>query len=137
MNHNRRNKFESKLLESSESAEEIIIPPESKTKNTTRLIDPEVFDEHEQMLYAKLCRKENVPTPAQAAPLRCRYFHGKSAFSKIAPFKTEEASLKPYIVVYHNVLFDTEIELIKTMALARVRRCVEECTLYNEKSFNL
>lgn len=121
MNHNRRDKFESKLLEASQSAEEIIIPPEPKTANTTRLINPDVFDKHEQMLYAKLCRKENARTPAQAAPLRCRYLHGKSAFGKIAPFKVEEASLNPYIVVYYNVLFDTEIEPIKTMALARVR----------------
>lgn len=54
------------------------------------------------------------------APLRCRYVTNKSAFLKIAPLKLEEANLKPYIVVYHDIIYDTEMEVIKNMAKPRV-----------------
>lgn len=67
-----------------------------------------------------LCRNAIGRTPAELAPLRCRYVTNKSAFLKIAPLKLEEAHLKPYIVVYHDVLYDNEIELIKSMAKPRV-----------------
>lgn len=114
------NKFQIKLFESNQ-LKKVIIPPSTPIiLNTTRLINPEVFDEHEQMIYAKLCRKENVPTPSQLAPLRCRYDHGHTPFGKIAPFKLEEVSLKPYIVLYYGAMFDSEIEVVKKMALNRV-----------------
>lgn len=32
----------------------------------------------------------------------------------------EEASLNPYIVVYHDVLYDSEIEKIKEISLPKV-----------------
>lgn len=66
------------------------------------------------------CRGELFQSPKEAAKLKCRYVYNKSSFIKIAPLKMEEASLKPYIVVYHDVLYDSEIEVIKTMAKPRV-----------------
>lgn len=53
------------------------------------------------------------------AELKCRYITENSPFLKIAPLKLEEASLKPYIVVYHDV-YDKEIEFIKQTAKPRV-----------------
>lgn len=120
----RKTKFQIKLFESNK-LKNVIIPPVPIVLNTTRLINPDLFDEHEQMLYAKLCRKENIPTPSQLAPLRCRYDHGQTPFGIIAPFKLEEASMKPYIVLYYNAIFDSEIEVVKKMALARVNFCLD------------
>lgn len=67
-----------------------------------------------------LCRNAISRSPAELAPLRCRYVTNKSPFLKIAPLKLEEAHLKPYIVIYHDVIYDAEIELIKQMAKPRV-----------------
>lgn len=67
-----------------------------------------------------LCRNEIRLTPVELAKLRCRYVTNNSAFLKIAPLKLEEAYLKPYIVIYHDVMYDDEIDLIKKMAKPRV-----------------
>lgn len=70
--------------------------------------------------YHKLCRGELVPDPKILAQLKCRYVMDKSPFLKISPIKLEEVSLNPHVVVYHDVIYDREIELIKQMAKPRV-----------------
>lgn len=80
------------------------------------------YTSHERQMYEKLCRGEAGPTPELLAQLKCRYVANKP-FLKIAPLKLEEANLKPYIVVYHDVMYDNEIELIKQMAKPRVSKC--------------
>lgn len=67
-----------------------------------------------------LCRNEIRLTPAELSKLSCKYVTNNSPFLKIAPLKLEEAHLKPYIVIYHDVIYDNEIDLIKTMAKPRV-----------------
>ena len=79
-----------------------------------------MFDLSERRLYELLCRGDIKPSPAQLAPLRCRYINNNSAFLKIAPLKIEEANLNPYIVVFHDIMYDSEIELIKKLAKPRV-----------------
>lgn len=76
----------------------------------------------ERDYYEALCRNEVHPDPALLAKLRCRYVTNKSPFLKIAPLKLEEAYLKPYIVIYHDVISDKEIEVIKQMAKPRFKR---------------
>lgn len=68
--------------------------------------------EFEKKLYEALCRGDVKPSPKEMAPLRCRYMTNTSAFLKIAPLKVEEVSLDPYVVVFHEVMYDTEIEKI-------------------------
>ncbi|XP_017058719.1 prolyl 4-hydroxylase subunit alpha-2 isoform X2 [Drosophila ficusphila] len=48
--------------------------------------------------------------------LHCRYNTTSSPFLKLAPFRMEELSLSPYIVLYHNVLSDGEIEKLQRMS---------------------
>lgn len=79
-----------------------------------------IYSAHEREMYEKLCRNEVGPEPHVLATLKCRYTTNRSPFLKIAPLKLEEASLKPYIVIYHDVMSDNEIELIKQMAKPRV-----------------
>ncbi|KAH8328021.1 hypothetical protein KR067_003073, partial [Drosophila pandora] len=45
--------------------------------------------------------------------LVCRYNATTTPFLKLAPLKLEEVSLDPYIVLYHNVISDREIEEMK------------------------
>lgn len=67
-----------------------------------------------------LCRNEILLTPAELSKLKCKYVTNNSYFLKIAPLKLEEAYLKPYIVIYHEVIYDEEIEFVKKMAKPRV-----------------
>lgn len=46
--------------------------------------------------------------------------------------KLEEASKDPYIVVYYDVIFDSEIELIKKMARPRFRRATVQNSVTGE-----
>lgn len=82
--------------------------------------DPKVYTNAERGLYERLCRGEVHPHPLQLAPLRCRYVSNSNPFLKLAPLKLEEASLTPYIVIYHDVMSDDEILTIQNMAKPRV-----------------
>lgn len=72
-------------------------------------------------LYGQVCRGETTKTPKELAELHCRYV-SRSFFSKIAPFKVEEANLDPYLLIYHEVLYDTEIEILKNISKPRIYR---------------
>ncbi|XP_060646476.1 prolyl 4-hydroxylase subunit alpha-1 [Drosophila nasuta] len=84
--------------------------------------DPGVFDMTERKAYEMLCRGELKPSPAELRPLRCRYVTNNVPFLRIAPLKLEEAHKDPYIVIYHDAMYDSEIEIIKRMARPRFRR---------------
>jgi prolyl 4-hydroxylase len=53
--------------------------------------------------------------------LRCRYITNGVAFLKLQPIKEEEAYLNPRILIYHDVITDKEIDIVKKMAQPRVR----------------
>ncbi|CAD7090460.1 unnamed protein product [Hermetia illucens] len=95
--------------------------------------NPLVYDESEKKLYEMLCRGELKPTPAQQRPLRCRYISHNNPFLKLAPFKVEEANLDPYIVIFHEVIHDHEIEYVKKSAKPRFKRA----TVQNSKTGEL
>jgi len=76
----------------------------------------------EREYYERLCRGEKLLDDKVAARLKCRYTTGRHPFLKIQPVKVEEAALKPYIVVYHEVISDDEIETVKKLAQPRFRR---------------
>lgn len=91
-----------------------------KVKQPVPFSDPARYATPERQLYERLCRNEVGRAASELAPLRCRYVTNRSAFLRIAPLKLEEANLQPYIVLYHDVMSDGEIELIKQMAKPRV-----------------
>lgn len=79
-----------------------------------------VYNSPERKTYEMLCRGDMKLSDKKTAQLKCRYVTNKSAFLKIAPLKLEEAFLDPYIVIYHEVISDREIETVKNMAKPRV-----------------
>lgn len=81
---------------------------------------PEANDDYHRLLYEAVCRGEAKASPRQMAPFRCRYVTNKSPFLKIAPLKLEEISLDPYIVLYHDVMYDVEIDAIKSLSKPKV-----------------
>lgn len=75
---------------------------------------------YDRQQYAKLCRNEPNPHPAKLPALKCRYVTNGVSFLKIGPFKMEENSLEPYIVSYHDVIYDSEIEYLKYISKPNV-----------------
>lgn len=87
----------------------------------------------ERERYEMLCRGEiSLPADIQKQ-LKCRYVDRGISFLKIAPFKEEEAYLNPRIVIYHDVIYDEEIETIKRLAQPRFKRA----TVQNYKTGEL
>ena len=66
------------------------------------------------------CRMEHVMPAAVSSKLKCRYSDRGSPFLRLARVKEEEASLKPLILIYHDVIYDAEIETIKKLSMPRV-----------------
>ncbi|XP_054081774.1 prolyl 4-hydroxylase subunit alpha-1 [Zeugodacus cucurbitae] len=94
--------------------------------------DPSLYTFNERKSYEMLCRGELKQSPADLRPLRCRYVNNNVPFLRLAPLKLEEAYLDPYIVMYHDVMHDNEIELIKKMARPRFRRATVQNAVTGE-----
>ncbi|XP_055525461.1 prolyl 4-hydroxylase subunit alpha-1-like [Wyeomyia smithii] len=108
------------------------VPVDTTTQIRTDM-GPNAYDTSERKLYEQLCRGEANRTIEYLSKLSCRYVTNESAFLKLAPLKLEEAHLKPYIVIYHDVMSDKEIEVIKRLAKPRFRRA----TVQNYKTGEL
>ena len=54
--------------------------------------------------------------------LKCRYITNSNPFLLIGPVKQEEMFDNPAIWVFHDVVTDSQIELMKTLALPKVIR---------------
>lgn len=75
----------------------------------------------EQILYSQVCRGNITKSLKELSRLRCR-FAAFGAFSKLAPFKIEEANLDPYIIQYIDVLSDDEVEFLKNRSKPEIER---------------
>lgn len=76
----------------------------------------------ENSIYEMLCRGDLKQTPAEQRELVCKYVTNNVPFLRIAPLKLEEANKSPYIVIYHEVLYDKEIQVVKDLAKPRFKR---------------
>jgi prolyl 4-hydroxylase len=56
--------------------------------------------------------------------LFCSYTSSSSAYLKLQPVKQEVISLHPQIVIYHDIISDHEIELIKRLAQPKARSII-------------
>lgn len=77
--------------------------------------------EKELILYGQLCRQQGTKTPAERASLKC-FYDSKSDFSKIAPFKVEEADHRINLMIFHDVIFDSEIDELKKISRSNFLR---------------
>ena len=55
-------------------------------------------------------------------PAKCQFLHHKNSYLKLGPFKEELHSDKPYIVVFHDLLSNTEVEYLKEVAKPNLSR---------------
>jgi prolyl 4-hydroxylase len=94
---------------------------------------PYTYDLPERSLYELACRGELKPDEAFLSKLSCKYVNNDVPFLRLAPLKLEQVSHDPYIVVYHDVMYDREIEVIKKIAKPRFKRA----TVQNHKTGEL
>lgn len=72
--------------------------------------------EKEEMILSRACRGKILKSSSELSKLHCR-MQSRTPFTKIAPFKIEEANLDPYIIIYHEILSDSEIEMFNSFAV--------------------
>lgn len=84
--------------------------------------------------HSKLCRNEIGIREDIRAKLKCRYADSRNAFLKLAKLKEEDVFLNPKILLYHDVIFDEEIEAIKKLAKVSLKRAliINDVTLTGE-----
>lgn len=73
-------------------------------------------------IYQKLCRGEMTKTAREQRDLRCFYVYENNGFSRLAPFKVEDLNLDPEVKIFHNILSDETIEIIKQLAAPHLIR---------------
>ncbi|XP_077498218.1 prolyl 4-hydroxylase subunit alpha-1-like [Amblyomma americanum] len=102
------------------------VPVSQRTKKAlqfrTKLFDEKLTSAQETHNYKRLCRGEQLRTPKMDSQLRCRYFHGRDGFFRLQPVKIEEASLSPYIIIFHDIIRDRDINDLLAFATPRLLR---------------
>ncbi|CAF1238007.1 unnamed protein product [Rotaria sordida] len=97
----------------------------SNIKNYTINNERSNDDLEEQELYEKLCRQNGAQlSPKHQAKLFCRYRHNNHPYLILQPVKEEKLLEKPAIYLYHDIMSDSHIEKLKSLASPRLQRAV-------------
>lgn len=99
------------------------------------IVEPEwSTEETERQAYEALCRGEKRISARLESELVC--FHLNTTlipFMRLMSFKVEEAFKRPQIVIFHDFLSDSEIDVVKALAEPKLRRA----TVQNSVTGNL
>lgn len=76
-------------------------------------------DIEERDSYEKLCRGEFKPDPVMDSQVYC-YYKKDRPFLKLAPFKVEILRFDPLVVLFKEVIQESEIAVIKELATPKV-----------------
>ena len=74
------------------------------------------------MTYEQLCRGEEFITEEQRSELLCRYSTGQHPYLTIGPVKEEEIYLDPRIVIFHDIVSDSELDTVKSLSAPLLER---------------
>lgn len=94
----------------------IIFPIKLPTNQLQLQVDDEITMNEDIPNYRILCQGIEMRAPNETSKLFCRYVFDYSPFLRIAPLKLEVINMKPYIAIYHDVIYDSEIEILKELA---------------------
>ncbi len=75
-------------------------------------------DTKDRILTGKICRGDLSKPSQETSKLHCRYLT-TNGFTKLAPFKIEEANHDPYIILFVDVVSDEEIKFLKQTSKAK------------------
>jgi len=73
--------------------------------NVPEKVENEQLMEIEE-IYTRLCSSSYKPKPSR---LLCFYKTTPTSFLRLAPFKMEQLSIDPYVVVFHDAVYSSEI----------------------------
>ncbi|XP_017058128.1 prolyl 4-hydroxylase subunit alpha-2 [Drosophila ficusphila] len=73
-------------------------------------------------LYKRVCQGELHQSPREQRNLRCWLSHQGVPFYRLAPFKVEQLNLDPYVAYVHEVLADSEMEMIMENGKGQMER---------------
>ncbi|KAE9555682.1 hypothetical protein FO519_001153 [Halicephalobus sp. NKZ332] len=90
------------------------------------------YDITEREVYEKLCRGEFTPNITMDSQVYC-YYKQDRPFLKLAPIKVEIIRFDPLAVIFHQVISDYEISVVKELATPRLKRA----TVQNAKTGEL
>ena len=63
--------------------------------------------------FMQVCQKgQNFPKRVKTRELKSRYLHHQNPYLKLGPFKEEMKSEVPYAVVFHDILYDTDMNYL-------------------------
>lgn len=83
-------------------------------------------DEKEEIVYSQACRDSFKRPSKDESRLKCGLVYlYKNPFTRLAQFKVEEVNMNPYVIIYHDILSDHEMELLKEMSKSKVRWAVK------------
>jgi len=84
-------------------------------------LDEKIFQDEAAKLRRKSSRLERGcrgEWPKKSSPeLVCRYNRDTSAFLKLAPLKMEFLNMQPLVVMYHDVLYESEFKSLRDIAI--------------------
>ncbi|XP_017101177.2 prolyl 4-hydroxylase subunit alpha-2 isoform X2 [Drosophila bipectinata] len=72
--------------------------------------------------YMLTCSGHWRPTPREERDLRCGYMSETHPFLWIAPLKAEELSRDPLLILYHDVIYQSEIDTIRKLTTNKLKR---------------
>lgn len=102
-----------KVIAKTSSIDQEYYVREQLAEDTQKLIDEKMILQPEATSSNLGCRGKF----SKATNLSCRYNYTTSPFLRLAPLKLEEISRDPYIVMYHNVLSDREIDEMRNLTV--------------------
>uniref|UniRef100_A0A915P4K2 procollagen-proline 4-dioxygenase n=1 Tax=Meloidogyne floridensis TaxID=298350 RepID=A0A915P4K2_9BILA len=71
--------------------------------------------------YEELCRGENEISITEISKLYC-YYKMDRPFLRLAPIKVEIIRFEPLAVIFRNVIYDEEIEIMQNISLPKLQR---------------
>ena len=95
-----------------------------KWEANIKLDDPDLIKNvaQERYQYMELCKGRELRNVSVTSQLYCKYSKGNHPTYEIGPLKVEVVSLRPYIVVIHNFIYDSEAEQVISEAAPQMRR---------------
>jgi prolyl 4-hydroxylase len=111
----------SRLNDNSDTSESSVAVKNERPNNDYR-------SSHEFRTYERLCRGEKTHVYKYEHKLHCRYVRHHPMFY-IRPLKEEIAYFNPRIVIIHDAISDSEIELVKELATPRLARATVQNSL--------
>ncbi|CAK5065249.1 unnamed protein product [Meloidogyne enterolobii] len=91
------------------------IPP----LNNYRSLNDSYHDFVDRLAYEELCRGENEINITEISQLYC-YYKMDRPFLRLAPIKVEIIRFEPLAVIFRNVVFDEEIEIMQNISLPKL-----------------